>query len=444
MSLVLGEMIFFKCVSSLRHYDIAFIEQLCDWNGISLGFGVICNDLLNVGATHLSVYTDGSLSNLDIVDMLAYAAVFFEDINLGLGVGVSGLVSSTLMELQAIALALECVPSFSLHHHLSVAVQKCLYDRGYPNVVCLFCGEVEVSDHVFSCSSDTVMGKLGGFEAVMLKASVLEWRDETRVNLCKFHEVREHEFMILISFNNWFISEDEIEKIIKDEGPTDEILVEELTFTANETLATYFQELNFNIIEYCEEKYPVHSKYSFDFESKTKTSNKGKQRLKQYSRTTPNTPTLQKTTAKHLQTPEQGTKDFTLLRSPIRQQESLQTSSNLLDFLAENRSKYFETAVNEKNDSKISEEESIDSENEEDKMTTYITKIPEFNGENIETSPQEWLNQNAARMLRTIPYFLKKTTGKWFKNLTTLFNDWTAFKTAFLEQFTDNNTSITL
>ncbi|KAG9294251.1 hypothetical protein G9A89_021610 [Geosiphon pyriformis] len=87
-------------------------------------------------------------------------------------------------------------------------------------------------------------------------------------------------------------------------------------------------------------------------------------------------------------------------------------------------------------------------------MTAYIAKIPEFNGEDIETSSQEWLNQvikagdangwNATRMLRTIPYFLKGTADKWFKNLTTPFNDWTAFKTAFLEQFTNNNTSITL
>ncbi|KAG9294203.1 hypothetical protein G9A89_021562 [Geosiphon pyriformis] len=253
----------------------------------------------------------------------------------------------------------------------------------------------------------------------------------------------------------------------------------------SETLATYFQELNFNIIEYCEEKYLVQSKYSFDFESETETSNKDKQRLKQYPRTTPNTPTLQKTTAKHLQTPEQRTssklpltitpflalftqaqtlnsllnqfarpEDFTSLRSPTRQQELLQTSSNFLDFLAENQSEHSKTAVNEENDSEITEEETIDSKNEEDKMTAYITKISEFNGEDIKTSPQEWLDQvtktgdangwNAARMLRTIPYFLKETAGKWFKNLTTPFNDWTAFKTVFLEQFTNNNTSITL
>ncbi|KAG9306140.1 hypothetical protein G9A89_016044 [Geosiphon pyriformis] len=165
MSLVLGDSCFFKCVSSLRHYGIAFVEQLRDRNGnvfswrifkhwkrldpcgpvpfwfdlsvhflggvvslsssfsladdhavsdirLSHDFGVVCDALPTVEAARLSVYTDGSLSGLGSVDVRAGAAVFFKDINLGLGVGVSGLVSSTLMELQAIALALECV-SFS-------------------------------------------------------------------------------------------------------------------------------------------------------------------------------------------------------------------------------------------------------------------------------------------------------------------------------------------
>ncbi|KAG9297171.1 hypothetical protein G9A89_019452 [Geosiphon pyriformis] len=92
-----------------------------------------------------------------------------------------------------------------------------------------------------------------------------------------------------------------------------------------------------------------------------------------------------------------------------------------------------ETAANKKNDSEISEEKSIDSKNKEDEMTAYITKIPEFNREDIKTSSQEWLDQvtkagdanrwNAARMLRTISYFLKGTAGEWFENLATPFND---------------------
>ncbi|KAG9286112.1 hypothetical protein G9A89_010126 [Geosiphon pyriformis] len=168
----------------------------------------------------------------------------------------------------------------------------------------------------------------------------------------------------------------------------------------SETLATYFYELNFNIIKYCEKTYPVQSQYTMDFELETETSNKGKNKLKQYSRTIPNTPTLPKTTAKHLQTPEQGT--------------------------TENQSEHSETAANKENDSEITEEESID------KWLDQVTKAGDANG---------W---NAARMLRTIPYFLKETAGEWFKNLAAPFNDWNTFKAAFLKQFTDNNTSITL
>ncbi|KAG9300834.1 hypothetical protein G9A89_004464 [Geosiphon pyriformis] len=184
----------------------------------------------------------------------------------------------------------------------------------------------------------------------------------------------------------------------------------------SETLATYFQELNFNIIKYCEEKYPVQSKYSFDFESETETSNKGKQKLKQYSRTTLNTPTLQKTTAKHLQTPEQGTsvklplsitpfpillvqpqtpssplscfsrpEDFQSPRNPTQQQEPISTSANIINYLQENESNHSESLESKKTES---EPEEIP-ENEEEIATAYIAKIPEFTGEDNDTSPQE-------------------------------------------------------
>ncbi|KAG9290247.1 hypothetical protein G9A89_022223 [Geosiphon pyriformis] len=320
MSLVLGKPYFFKCVSSLRQYGIAFVEQLHDhkgdvfswsifkcwkrldphgpvpfWFDLSIcflgggfpssicfsfldrhvdsdvchfhDFGAVCDTLLTIDASCLSVYMDGSLCSLSTVDMKAGAIIFFEDINSGLGVGVSGLISSTLTELQAITLALKCVPSFcsgylgissnkhvdalaknaalsawqlshlvserflsagramvsgnsrhfmcdvfhSVHHaqwevgsgsqvvvdslhvdinwfkfslvwhlnfHLAagftsvytascqtyfikalyywllVAVYKRLYDRDYPNVVCLYCSNIEVLDHIFSCPHD--------------------------------------------------------------------------------------------------------------------------------------------------------------------------------------------------------------------------------------------------------------------------------------------------
>ncbi|KAG9302994.1 hypothetical protein G9A89_000097, partial [Geosiphon pyriformis] len=217
-----------------------------------------------------------------------------------------------------------------------------------------------------------------------------------------------------------------------------------------EACATYFEKFDYNIIQFCKEKYPPNAQFAFELKSEPETNSNKRQKDNQPVHTTPNTP---KISFKHLQTPEQGTssklpltitpfsaslaqaqtpnsplnqfvrpEDFTSLRSPTRQQEFLQTSSNLLDFLAENQSKHSETAANEENNSEITEEESINSENEEGKMTTYITKILEFNGEDIETSPQEWINQvtkvgdangwNAAKMLKTILYFLKGTAGE--------------------------------
>ncbi|KAG9289995.1 hypothetical protein G9A89_010301 [Geosiphon pyriformis] len=57
---------------------------------------------------------DESLSSLETLDIKAGVAVFFENIDLGLGVEVSGLVFSTITELQAVALALKCISFSSL------------------------------------------------------------------------------------------------------------------------------------------------------------------------------------------------------------------------------------------------------------------------------------------------------------------------------------------
>ncbi|KAG9299304.1 hypothetical protein G9A89_013952 [Geosiphon pyriformis] len=70
-----------------------------------------------------------------------------------------------------------------------------------------------------------------------------------------------------------------------------------------------------------------------------------------------------------------GLEDFQSPKSPIQQQESILTSTNLIDYLAENQSEKTK-----------SEQETEDSENEEEMVSTYIAKIPDFSGEDIETS----------------------------------------------------------
>ncbi|KAG9288119.1 hypothetical protein G9A89_017714 [Geosiphon pyriformis] len=150
MSDILGEPTFHKCVSLLRHYGIVFWKRLDlqdpipHWFDVSVyflndfgpssvrnlllsevglssafkscEFEVVRSHLLEVDSDHLSLFTDDSLSGLGTLGMKAGAVVFFEDINLSLGVGVFGLVSSIMTELQAIALALECVsPSHSIN-----------------------------------------------------------------------------------------------------------------------------------------------------------------------------------------------------------------------------------------------------------------------------------------------------------------------------------------
>ncbi|KAG9301489.1 hypothetical protein G9A89_008341 [Geosiphon pyriformis] len=74
------------------YVDLSDVLESCE-------FDVVCNRLLEIGSNRFSLFTDGSLYELGTFDMKAGAAVFFEDIDLGLGVEVSGLVSSTMTEL---------------------------------------------------------------------------------------------------------------------------------------------------------------------------------------------------------------------------------------------------------------------------------------------------------------------------------------------------------
>ncbi|KAG9296410.1 hypothetical protein G9A89_015002 [Geosiphon pyriformis] len=107
-------------------------------------FGLIYNQLLGFGANCFSVYIDRSLKGLESVDIKAGTVVFFENISLGLGVKVSGLMFSTLAELQTIVLAAECVPpnsSVSVFTDSQAALDACKSELDL----------VEVSDYAFSC-----------------------------------------------------------------------------------------------------------------------------------------------------------------------------------------------------------------------------------------------------------------------------------------------------
>ncbi|KAG9301951.1 hypothetical protein G9A89_020995 [Geosiphon pyriformis] len=186
MSTVLGESVFSRCLPLLQWYGVAFVDQLRDrygtvfdwstfkrWKKLdphgpipewfrlsavflagknssparvlllanigplnilgSSGFVSVCDCLLQVNTRVLLVYTNGSLRNLGTVGCEAGAVAFFEDIGMGLGVGMSGLMSSTMAELQAIALALECVPVFSVVHLFSdsqSALDACKLELG--------------------------------------------------------------------------------------------------------------------------------------------------------------------------------------------------------------------------------------------------------------------------------------------------------------------------
>ncbi|KAG9297556.1 hypothetical protein G9A89_007631 [Geosiphon pyriformis] len=200
-------------------------------------FDMVHNNLLGMEANSLSVYTDGSVAGLRTTGIKAGAAAFFEDVGMGLGIEVSGLVSSILVELQAIALALEhfiCGIFWSiycarwevgsgskvvvddlladidwyrsslvwhldlhmaagftskhtagacsyfmkaLYHQLPVVICKHFYDKCYPSMMCLFCGDVKVSDHMFTCISDmTVYARLLDSHAAIWKSlSGLAW-----------------------------------------------------------------------------------------------------------------------------------------------------------------------------------------------------------------------------------------------------------------------------
>ncbi|KAG9286496.1 hypothetical protein G9A89_014662 [Geosiphon pyriformis] len=230
MSTVLGELVFSRCFLSLQRYGVVFIDQICDCYGTvfdwstfkqwkkldpcglipewfrlsavflagkdfspacipvlantspldilgSFGFVSICDCLSQVNARVLSVYTDGSLRNLGTVGCKVSAAAFFEDIGMSLGVGVSGLMSSTMAELQAIALAFECVPVFSNVHLFldnQSALDACKSELGMMHITNVISNKVlNVAWHKVKSYSGVLENK--HVDAIASADSVSDW-----------------------------------------------------------------------------------------------------------------------------------------------------------------------------------------------------------------------------------------------------------------------------
>ncbi|KAG9289138.1 hypothetical protein G9A89_022447 [Geosiphon pyriformis] len=145
MSLVLGDSLYFNMVHFLKIASVAYGDQLLDKNGSvtsthlnsclhvpssaslasvcasvldSTSFADICKEIHGLWADEIDVYTDSFLRGLDTFQVACGAATYFPSLNKGLGMEVYGVLSSILAELQAVALALKCVPasvSVALH-----------------------------------------------------------------------------------------------------------------------------------------------------------------------------------------------------------------------------------------------------------------------------------------------------------------------------------------
>ncbi|KAG9284415.1 hypothetical protein G9A89_023672 [Geosiphon pyriformis] len=82
--------------------------------GVSCDFSYVHTQLLASGLDPVTIYTDGSVKCMGSVSACGGVAAYFPGVNASIGVSVNGLLSLILVELQAIALALECVPGSSL------------------------------------------------------------------------------------------------------------------------------------------------------------------------------------------------------------------------------------------------------------------------------------------------------------------------------------------
>ncbi|KAG9297363.1 hypothetical protein G9A89_009447 [Geosiphon pyriformis] len=76
---------------------------LCD-------IGFVSEHLLAFGQGSINVYTDSSVRSLGFIGACSGTTAYFPKVDISISVKVLGLLFSTLVELQVIVLALECIP----------------------------------------------------------------------------------------------------------------------------------------------------------------------------------------------------------------------------------------------------------------------------------------------------------------------------------------------
>ncbi|KAG9305929.1 hypothetical protein G9A89_016582 [Geosiphon pyriformis] len=112
--------------------DDLHIEDLWTMNVCSLDAVFRLGQCLSsVNMEVVSVYTNGSLRDLGLCKMKYSATAYFSDLDLSISAKVGGLVSSTMAELQTIALALECVSlgsSIMVYSDSQTALDVCVVE----------------------------------------------------------------------------------------------------------------------------------------------------------------------------------------------------------------------------------------------------------------------------------------------------------------------------
>ncbi|KAG9304070.1 hypothetical protein G9A89_005980 [Geosiphon pyriformis] len=126
----------FKVVSEFLCDRSAFmavsVESACSFSLSMLDtkeFSVVQNGLHEIWSGSFEVFMGGFVRNYGHADVASGAAAYFPTIDLSVGIKILGLLFSTMAELQAIALALECIPfscSVVLHFDSQMAINACI------------------------------------------------------------------------------------------------------------------------------------------------------------------------------------------------------------------------------------------------------------------------------------------------------------------------------